>query len=679
MPGDTPADEPTEPSTTPVPADRATGESASRPDAPQVDDVPEAAAASGPAVPSEGIKPDRAERARPAPTPPTEGAPKDSRARRILAALTGGGTTALLTWLLATPAAFVLTRIADRDPFANGASTLPVTVAFGLVLLVFLLAVRWSGDRLAGVAAGLSAAWVAVLLRSALNGTPFGFGGLGGDMGRMSASATRYTQTLASSDTLLPGVPSEYPPLYAWLIGRASVLLDQPAWRLLADFEVLFLSASVLGAFLLWRRLVHPWVAVAIPVVSLVAWADPRKAFEVLTLALFVPWALEVFARPPRRRMHWLPAGLIGGFIAVTYQAWVVYAVFGLVALIVIAWRTEPDRWAYLRRLVLVAVVAFVVSSWYVVPFVRAMLTEGGQSISDMYVSQLINMHLLPFLEPTASAALQFVGLAGLIWLWRSVWWARPLLLIVLGAYGYRLLSMLRYLLTGHTGFMHYTARLYGVVLAIAGVLVVAHLAPIVLRRLRPAPPRLAGAAALAVLTAWSATVFTFDWMPDQKEEGLGTEYTVAAFTEPLPGGGYPRYAPEEDRRAWFPVYEVQQAVEKVTGPDPRRMTLSADDRLYSYLPWPGYIDNARTAGSTLSRWDDRHAELATLAGVRDPDGFARASADTRFGPIDIFVLRTTRTGLAWLDLRFDRAVFDPTHWTVVDGLPGGIVVAVRK
>jgi hypothetical protein len=587
--------------------------------------------------------------------------------------LTGG--VAVLAWLVATPVAFVLPGVLGGDPFANGAATLPLAAAFLLVAVFLLVALRWRGQVVAGAAAGLAAAWTVLMLRTSLHGTPFGFAGLIGDMGRMSASVTRYTVTVASSDTLVKGLPSEYPPFYAWLVGRASVLTGEPAWRLLGDAEVLFVSASVLAAFLLWRRLVDAWLAVALSVLTVLTWSDPRKAFEMFTLALFVPWVLEVFAPLPRRPLHWLPAGLLGGLIAVTYQAWMVYSVIGVLVLVVIAWRTGADRWAYLRRIALVVAVSFVVACWYVVPFGWASLTRGGQSISDLYVSSSVNDGLFPFLEPTPLGALQLVGLLGLLTLWRLTWWARSLTLLVIGVYTYRLLFMLRYLDNGHTGFMHYTARLYGVLFTVAGVLTLAHVVPLALRRLRFTPPRLAGAGLLAVLLAWSAGTFTHEWMP-----GAGSPFAVSAHTEPLPGGGYPVYAPRTDRRPWFPVTPVQEAVERTLGPDARPVTVAVDDRVFSYLPWWGFIDNDRTAGSTLSRWDDRKAALRRLATVTDPERFAAECADVGgFGPVDVFVLRRQSDGLVWHDVRFAPEQFGPAHWTVVDGLPDNVVVAIRR
>ncbi|HEX7743962.1 MAG TPA: arabinofuranosyltransferase [Micromonosporaceae bacterium] len=597
----------------------------------------------------------------------------------MAARLRGPGAAAVLVWLVATPVAFLLPELVALDPFTTRAAALPISVALWLVAALFLVAIRWSGEVLAGVAAGLAAAWCALMFRSALYGTPFGFGGFTGDMVRITAAATRYTTTIASSDTLVPSLPAEYPPLYAWLIGRAAVLLDVPAWRLVADFQVLFTSAALLVSFLLWRRLVDGWVALAISALALVTWTDPVKAYEVLTLVIFVPWALEVFARPPRARMHWLPAGLLGGLITVTYQAWIVYAGLGLVALVALTWRSEPDRWAYLRRLGLVAAVAFLVSSWYVIPFLWGMATRGGQQISDLYDSPSLNQGLFPFLDGEPIGLLQLIGLVGLVWLWRSTWWARPLLVMIIGVYGYRLVSMIRFAVTGHTGFLHYTVRLSGLLLTIAGVLVLAHLAPIVLRRLRLTAPRLAASAVLVVTLAWTATTLTLAWMPST----LGslpatTKVAVAAHAEPLPGGGYPKYAPDQGR-AWLPVAPIQQAVEGVLGPDARPVTLSIDERLFAYLPWRGYVAVDPLVSSTLSRFPDRYAEIQRLTSITDPAAFADASGNTRFGPIDVFVLSKRTDGWAWRDQRFSRAQFAPRYWAVVDDLPTGIVVAVRR
>ena len=87
-----------------------------------------------------------------------------------------------------------------------------------------------------------------------------------------------------------------------------------------------------------------------------------------------------------------------------------------------------------------------------------------------------------------------------------------------------------------------------------------------------------------------------------------------------------------------------------------------------------------RTASGTLTRWDDRHAELKRLAQITDPKEFARVSANTQFGGIDVFVMHSSGPQ-NWdaIQATFHPGQFDPAVWTVVQGLPSDTVVAIRK
>lgn len=598
---------------------------------------------------------------------------------RRLAWLTNSGTVAVLTWLVVTPVASFIPSVLRHNPFSVVGAAVPLTVAACLSAVLFLVTRRWSGEIVAGAAAGLAAGWVVLMLRSALYGTPLGFSGVAGDAMRTSASVMHYTTTATPSDTI-PGLVSEYPPFFTWTVGRTAALLGVEGWRLLADAEVLTTSAALLVAFLLWRRHVNSWVALAISGLTFVTWSDPRKAYEVITLAIVVPWVLETFGRPPRARMHWLVSGLLGGLMVVTYQAWVTYAALAILAIIVVTFRSETDRRAYVRRLVLVFAVAVVTSSWYVIPFAWAMLTQNGELVSDLYVTEGVNQNLFPFLDTTPLGVLQLVGLIGLVWFYRSVWWARPLLFLVVGVYVYRLISMVRFVLTKHSFFLHYTSRFYTVLLTIAGVLVLAHVGPLILRRARLTAPRAAAASVLALTMAWAGAQYTVKWMPQRDAEMFtGPRYAAGAHIDPLPDGSYSRYAPQDERRTWFPVGPIEQAVEKVKGPNPRLVTLTYDERLFAFVPWPGYVSIPIEGAGSLSRWHERRAEVTRLSQTTEPEAFAKASAATRFGPIDIFVLKSTPEGLAWDNLRFNRGQFAPEHWTVIDDLPENAVVAVRK
>lgn len=585
---------------------------------------------------------------------------------------------AVAVWLVTLPIAALLPRLADADPFGNEAWATALAAGFVCVVLVLALALwRGTNPALAGVSAGLMATWVALTLRLVLQATPFGFGGLLGDAGRQTATATRYSVTAAPADAWIPGLPAEYPPLYFWLTGRAAAILDTPAWQLIGEAEVLTMSGAVIAGFLLWRRLISPWLALVVVGLTLVTFGDPRKPYEVVVAVAFLPWVIATFARPPAGRLRWLPAGLIGGLIVMTYQAWLVFGALGILAIIAITWRRAADRRRYLLHLVGVGVVAAAAAAWYVVPFLWATLTRETTATSDLYGPGSLLQNMFPFLAVTPLGVLQLVGLGGLLWLRRSAWWATPLLLLAASAYLYRIVATVRYSINGHTAFLHYTSNLYAVALVAAGVLVIAHAVPRIAQRIQTPPARGAVAGALAVVLSWTGYAYGQQWMPVAEQPS--SHYSAEAHTEPLPGGGYPRYAPVADRSEWFPVDQISEFVERTTGPDPHRVTLTVDDRLYAYLPWPGYMSTSRMAAGSLMLWDRRRAELARLTTITDPAGFTAASADTEFGPIDIFILYRAGGAWVWDDLRFSPTQFDRAAWAVADDLPSDIVVAVRR
>ena len=66
--------------------------------------------------------------------------------------------------------------------------------------------------------------------------------------------ANTYSHTWHSADGIVPSVPSNYPPLFPWLVGRTSALINVPAWKLLGPAEAITLSFAVVAGYILWRR-----------------------------------------------------------------------------------------------------------------------------------------------------------------------------------------------------------------------------------------------------------------------------------------------------------------------------------------------------------------------------------------------------------------------------------------
>jgi hypothetical protein len=605
---------------------------------------------------------------------------------------------ALVTWLVCLPVAFAAAALGPADPFRLRVAMVPVVVVVVGVVVVGIASRRLPADLASGIGAGLFGGWTAFTLRAALHGTPFGFDGLGSDAGRLAAMANRYATTWHSSDGIVPSVPSHYPPLFPWLVGRTSALIHVPAWRLLGPAEAITLSFAVIAGYLLWRLLLPGPLALAVTLPVLLCFSLPAKAFEILALAVFIPWALATFGEPPRgRRLHWLPAGLIGGLGVVLHWEFAIYGALGVLALAVVTWRASAERGRYVRHVVLTIVVALVVASWYLIPYAGWGLLHGSSQVDDLYQGGGIQDSPLTFLAPTPLGVLELIGVAGLAW-WRGrVWWGIPLLLLTGSAYAYWLLGLAAFSLSGHTGLLQDTPRLIGPLLAAAGVLTIAQAAPGVVRRLsvRTVPAGLP-ALALCLLIIWTAITSWQAWMPGgpASQNGLyqpavstTPNDATAAFTVPLPDGRYSRAAPASLRQLWFPTDPIKKDVASVLGPGAAPVTLSASEQLFAYVNWPGYTAVNRGAAGIDTDWPARYAALRKLSLVTDPAAFAAASARTAFGPVDVFILQRAGparwtwqpTGSPDPAITFTPAQFSRDVFTVFTNLPGNFVLVVRQ
>ena len=604
---------------------------------------------------------------------------------------------AVVTWVVCLPVAFAAAAVGLADPFRLRVALVPVVVLVVGVAVVGIVSRRLPADLASGIGAGLAGGWVAYTLRVALHGTPFGFGGLGSDAGRMAAMANRYASTWHSSDGIVPSVPSNYPPLFPWLVGRTSALVHVPAWRLLGPAEAIALSFAVVAGYLLWRYLAPGPVALALSLPVLLCFSLPEKAYEIVALTIFIPWAVATFGDPPRGRLHWLPAGLIGGLSILLYWAFIMFGALGVLALAVLTWRASPDRARYVRHVALTVLVALVVASWYLVPYLGWGLMHGSSQVEYQYQGGGIQDSPLLFLSPTPLGVLELIGVIGLLW-WRGrVWWGTPLLLLTAGIYAYWLLGLASFVLANHHLLLQDTPRLTSLVLAAAGVLTIAQAAPAIVRKIsvRTVPAGLP-ALGLCLLIIWTAFTAWQAWMPGAPPSTTGLYQpavspqrndTTAAFTIPLPDGSYLRAAPASIRNPAFPADTIEDDVASVLGAGAQPVTLSASEQLFAFVTWPGYIGVTWGAAGIDTDWPARYAALRKLSGITGPAAFAAASARTAFGPVDVFLLH--RAGPArWTwqpagspdpTITFTPAQFSPHAFTVFTDLPGNYVLAVRQ
>ncbi|HZO76661.1 MAG TPA: arabinofuranosyltransferase [Solirubrobacteraceae bacterium] len=606
------------------------------------------------------------------------------------------GVLAVGVWLLCLPIAIVLPDAIDISPLTIRGSAAPLIVGLVLVAAGVLIGRTKRVPGGVGLAAGAFAGWVVLTMHTGLHGTPYGFGGLVGDAGRLAAQAERYTTTVHSADGIVGSVPAGFPPLFPWLVGRASAIAGVPAWQMLGIAEALAMSVAILAGFLLWRRLVPDAVALAVTIAVFAVFMDPARPYQVIALILVVPWALATFATPARGRLGWLAAGILGGVQILLYPPYLMFSALGILAMIVLVARSASARGPYLRHVGGVVAVSLVVSSWYFVPILISAAAHGAQVFAFPYANPVPNAaNPFPFLSlATPLDVLTAIGVLGLVWYRRRAWWALPLILLTLSVYVYRFGAQAIFVGSGNTLLFASTTVLATAALTTAGVLTLARAVPAVLKRMSAAEPSGLRTLALAVVVVWAATSAWYEWIPGAPtvsspvfNPALTSSYNEAsaAFRQPLPDGSYPRYAPAKGRLQWFPVDPVVGDVQSVLGPGARPVTLSTSEQLFATEPWPGFIAVDPTAAAGTSRWSSRFAALQKLSHVTNASAFGRASAHTADGPIGVFILRADGPTWDWTaddqrgTVRFKPNQFASPTFAIFRDLPSGLVMAVRR
>jgi hypothetical protein len=158
------------------------------------------------------------------------------------------------------------------------------------------------------------------------------------------------------------------------------------------------------------------------------------------------------------------------------------------------------------------------------------------------------------------------------------------------------------------------------------------------------------------------------------------------SFAYALPDGHYPRFGDTPARKPFFPAEEVIADVQSVLGHQVNPTTVSASEQLFDFVSWNGYLGVGATAAAATSDWYTRVHILHELARL-PPSEFAAASAHTRFGSINVFVLHVTSNLQYWAfdpsdypyPDQFSPDQFTTADWVTFTNLPDDVIVAVRR
>lgn len=636
-------------------------------------------------------------------------APSVARTRQVLTDWVRQGATAWIamgTWAVGLLVGVLAVRALDVNPLTSHGVVLPLAIGIPIGIVLFGLAARLQSSWLVGVAVGAYAAWAGTTIAAALVGTPYGFGIIAGDAGRMSALVMHFSTTWHPSDAADPSLAPEYPPLYPMLVGRVAAWTGRPGWTLLQPAQVVVTSFAVVAGFVLWRRLVGDVAAFLVSCTVFMCLAEPSKGNEILSLSVYLPWLLGTFAvtgrgpvvdrpSPPGwarpKPLHPVTSGILIGLIV----PWAPQVLFlSLLGVLLVAghawWVAAPfDRRAVLVRWAVTLAVSLVVASWFVFPLAKAYLSGRVDVVADLWLGSPLVVEPFTIVSPhrLVITLLQLAGLLGIAAQVRRVWWAGPLALYLAGVIVGRALMLVRFSATGHAFMLYYVAASIGFALNAAGVLTL-------LQVWRWARPRLAARAysvRLLGLTVVSVLVGTVGysawtiWAPNPRgvvdnATNPATAYSTSmyAHAERLPSGRRVHYAAPRSPLL-FPSGRVASFVRGTLGAQAHPRVLSDNQAIFAFNPWPDWLMPDRVAASGLTRWDYRHGLLQRLARTSDPAAMAEGLRSLPFGGIDVLVLRVHETAGAttwgFASIGFSPQAFAGPPFTVSAPMNGYVVV----
>ncbi|MDQ0377993.1 arabinofuranosyltransferase [Amycolatopsis thermophila] len=549
------------------------------------------------------------------------------------------------------------------DALVNLAVAVIVVVLFGS--LWYSGAARWpSWVRVGGSWVALTALST-LLLAIPLQGTRFFLGGSSVDNTFRLQYMERLTETAGLADVNYHGLAAYYPGGWFWLGGRFANLLGLEGWAAYKPYSITWAAVAGVVAFVLWSLVVRRRMALLASVATVLAGfvaLGPEEPYAWPTTAWLPPILVLTWA--VLRRRERVPAwtlvliGVYLGFSGVTYTLHLVFGVFAVVVLALVALaldvRDGEPVGAVLKRLLLRLVGIGVVTG------LLSLITWGPFILAGGLGKPNVAAHFLPEISayfPMPFQTASFFGvlcLAGLVWL---VVRARrepvALVLLVLTALVYLWFALSSLALLVRTTLLSFRFIVtVDVALAVAGVFALAELVRALPKLTEHVRPVRTVAFVLAVLGAVSVT---------QTVVGTTMKDTVdTAESDYYPDGWNANYGhdPAQDGY-WTP--QLIATIGELTGRPPTgNIVLSAYDRLLSFQPYWGFQQTTPHYANPLAGYTQRNDEIRSWATARDSAGLiAKLRTNPHEAP-NVFVLRRAADGTLVMPIAtdtFPRAV----------------------
>ncbi len=284
-----------------------------------------------------------------------------------------------------------------------------------------------------------------------------GPGGIGSDAWFNTAIVVKQRAGMGNGDFAYKGLHAFYPSLYQLVVGKLAALTHTPGLKAMkyGFYWAAFLLPLV--SYGLWRKLLPALPAFLMMVLSMTIARENLsfKTFEVISVIIFLPWALYYVVGLRLReaegeaswsvgvleRKEWIAGGLIAGLSFMTFYYYFFLLILWLPLQVVIASRSEglANIWAKFRPMLLMFLVMMALSAVYWAPLLGDMMRYGMHS----YQNRWFQPHMLEMPFDIMNNWRGMLGLVGLLALAPRNALARSVLVMMVAVTAYVLLGHL--------------------------------------------------------------------------------------------------------------------------------------------------------------------------------------------------------------------------------------------
>ncbi|MHA1235302.1 MAG: arabinofuranosyltransferase [Promethearchaeota archaeon] len=272
------------------------------------------------------------------------------------------------------------------------------------------------------IAIGLLSIFLSTAVFLIHKNTPYSYNGISGDQGFRTSIITKFANLPGYVDFIYKELPSFYPPLYFYILGKIASLWNIEPYQMIKYglLGVVFLLPFITQK--LWELVTSKKNATIISFIILAerAWYSP---IEVMSLFMFVPWWLYFIAGVgtsqgmKNRIWRFVIGGILGSIIFQTYYYWFFIGGISLIVELVLKRQLFNNEQynSLLDKLLMLGSTALF-SSMYWGPYLYSMFVTGGwEPLQNRWFSQYMVTLQLPFMELSITGLLFLGGLVYLL------------------------------------------------------------------------------------------------------------------------------------------------------------------------------------------------------------------------------------------------------------------------